>query len=485
MVEAIKRLIRRRLFAKFILATIGIGLIANSVVLLAYFEYRRSYVIGSVAAEIATVANRIASPVAGYLAAGEPSPARDLLAVFAAFPYVICADFLAGDAPAVSWPVIGCARIKRVGEEVRIDVPAASGPAQLLVRYDRERVLAGLHQEFLILAGLALLGGLAIILPAVAAFRWTINRPLTRMLTAIERFEHGDLAARVDHRSDDELGRLIRSYNSMLDREVERVAEIRETHRAIVDSVSYASRIQRGLLPPAERLATSFADCAVLWEPRDVVGGDIYWVPAAGSRPTVVLLDCTGHGVPGGFMTMVAISTLERVFAESDELGPAAILQRLNRLTRSLLNQDVAEPTSNDGMDAAVCQIDPASRTALFAGAHLSLLVAEGDQVRRVRGGKASIGYPDSPADLRIEETRVPLTPDTRLYLVSDGVTDQPGGARRIAFGYERLMRSIARHRDDRLERALAGVKADFEAYTGRESRRDDATIVALVPRLA
>jgi serine phosphatase RsbU (regulator of sigma subunit) len=454
-------------------------------VLLAYYQYRRAYVIGSVAAEIATVANRIASPVAGYLAAGQPNPARDLLAVFAAFPYVICADFLTGDRPAVSWPVIGCTRIKRAGEDVRIDVPAASGPARLLVRYDRAQVLASLNREFLILGGLALLGGLAILLPAILAFRWTINRPLTQMLTAIGRFEHGDFAARVDHRSDDEIGQVIRSYNSMLDREVERVAEIRETHRAIVDSVSYASRIQRGLLPPPERLAASFADFAVLWEPRDVVGGDIYWVSSAGPRPTVVLLDCTGHGVPGGFMTMVAISTLERVFAESDGLGPAAILQRLNQLTRSLLNQDVAEPTSNDGMDAAACQIDPANRTALFAGAHLSLLVAQGERVRRVRGDKASIGYPDSPADLRIEETGVPLDPATRLFLVSDGVTDQPGGTRRIAFGHQRLMRSIARHRDGSLERVLAGVKADFDSYTKQELRRDDATIVAIAPRLA
>lgn len=341
-----------------------------------------------------------------------------------------------------------------------IDVPAASGPARLLVRYDRARVLASLDREFLILGGLALFGGLAIILPAVVAFRRTINRPLSRMLTAMERFEQGDVAARVAHPSEDEIGQVVRSYNSMLDREVGRMAEIREAHRAIVDSVSYASRIQRGLLPPPKRLAASFADFAVLWEPRDVVGGDIYWVSVAGPRPTVVLLDCTGHGVPGGFMTMVAISTLERVFAESDELGPAAILRRLNALTRSLLNQDVAEPTPNDGMDAAACQIDPGGRTAHFAGARLSLLVAQGERVKRVRGAKVSIGYPDSPADLRMEETRVPLDAGTRLFLVSDGVTDQPGGARRVAFGHQRLMRSIAPSRPE--PRAAAG---------GREGR--------------
>jgi serine phosphatase RsbU (regulator of sigma subunit) len=455
-------------------------------VLFAYYQYREAWVIGSVAGEIATIASRIGRPLAGYMAADDPGPARDLLAVYAAYPYVVCANFLtpAGD-PAFSWPVIGCANVGGGNEEVRIAVATASGPATLLVRYDRDYVLAGLYREFLVLGGLAFLGALAIILPAIVTFFWTINRPLARMLAGIEQFEHGDVAARVDYRSEDEIGQVVRSYNTMLDREVERLAEIRGAHRAIVESVSYASRIQRGLLPRPERLAAHFADFAVLWEPRDVVGGDIYWVSFAGPRPTVVLLDCTGHGVPGGFMTMVAISTLERVFGESEDLGPADVLARLNALTRSLLNQDVAEPTSNDGMDAAACQIDAATRTAVFAGAHLSLLVAQGDRVRRVRGDKASIGYADSPADLRIEESRVPLDAATRLFLVSDGVIDQPGGARQTAFGHERLMRSIARHHTGSLERVLAGVKAEFDAYAALEPRRDDATIVAVVPRLA
>ena len=295
-------------------------MVANGVVLLVFYQYRQAHVIGSAATEIATVANRIAGPVAGYLATDELGPARDLLGVFAAFPYIICADFGIGDdPPMVSWPALGCVRIKRAGEDVWIDVPAAAGPAYLMVRYDPATVLADLHREFLILLGLAFIGGLAIILPAVAAFRWTINRPLTHMLTAIERFEHHDRTARVDHRSEDEIGQVVRSYNAMLDREVERLAEIRKAHNAIVESVSYASRIQRGLLPPNEHLVASFADVAVLWQPRDVVGGDIYWVAEAGPRTTLALLDCTGHGVPGGFMTMIAVATLERVFGESED----------------------------------------------------------------------------------------------------------------------------------------------------------------------
>jgi len=276
-----------------------------------------------------------------------------------------------------------------------------------------------------------------------------------------------------------------RSYDAMLDREVARGAEIREAHHAIVESVSYASRIQRGLLPRPERLAASFADFAVLWQPRDVVGGDIYWVSAATRLPTIVVLDCTGHGVPGGFMTMLAISTLERVSAQHHDLGPAALLGQLNTLTRRLLNQDVAEANSNDGMDAAALQIDAASGTAIFAGARLSLLVGQGGQVKRVRGDRVSIGYADSPAELGLAETRVPLNPATRLLLATDGMIDQPGGKKQIAFGYERLRRSFARQRADRLEGAVEGIKAEFDSYAQGEVRRDDVTMVAIAPRLA
>jgi serine phosphatase RsbU (regulator of sigma subunit) len=183
-------------------------------------------------------------------------------------------------------------------------------------------------------------------------------------------------------------------------------------------------------------------------------------------------------------MTMLAISTLERVCAQRDDLGPAELLGRLNALTRTLLNQDGPGPSSNDGMDAAAVQIDAANGTATFAGAHLSLIVVQGDRVRRVRGDKASIGYADSPADLRLAEARVPLDRATRLVLVSDGVIDQPGGPKQIAFGYERLRRSIARHRAGSLEDVLAGLKAEFDSYTQGEPRRDDVTMIAVAPRL-
>jgi serine phosphatase RsbU (regulator of sigma subunit) len=222
----------------------------------------------------------------------------------------------------------------------------------------------------------------------------------------------------------------------------------------------------------------------VLWEPRDVVGGDFYWVSPAGPKTTIAVFDCTGHGVPGAFLTLVAVSTLERIVGESSDLAPAEILRRLNRLIRRLLNQDLAEPASNDGMDAAICQIDKAARTLVFASARLSLLVERSGRLTRLQGDRISIGYADSPADPHFHETTVPLDDTTRLFLVTDGLTDQPGGAKGLAFGFRRLVRTLADHQGEPLAGALEGVKSALAAYTAREPRRDDLTLVAFRPRL-
>jgi serine phosphatase RsbU (regulator of sigma subunit) len=477
--------VRRRLFLKFAVATIGIGLVANGLVLSAYRQYRESQAIGEVAGEIATVASRVGRPLVGYLAREDLKPARDLLAVFAAFPYVICADATSAGTEAVaSWPVIGCTRIKRAGEDVRITLPAAGAPAELLVRFDRDRALEDVRREFGILGTLAGIGGLAILLPALLTFLLIINRPLARMLAAIEEFKLHDIPRRVDYRSEDEIGRVVQSYNLMLDREVQRVTEVRNAHQAILESVSYASRIQRGLLPPPSRLETLFAEVAVLWEPRDVVGGDFYWVSSAGPRTTIAVVDCTGHGVPGAFLTLVAVSTLERIVGERADLAPAEILRRLNDLIRRLLNQDVAEPASNDGMDAAICQIDPSARRMVFAGARLSLLLDQAGRLTRIQGDRISIGYADSPASPRFRETTIPLDETTRLFLVTDGITDQPGGPKGLAFGFRRLVRGLTEHQGAPLARALEGVASSLAAYAAREPRRDDLTLIGFRPKL-
>ncbi|MXN65083.1 SpoIIE family protein phosphatase [Stappia sp. GBMRC 2046] len=479
-------LVRRRIFFKYILATILIGVAMNTLILAFYYQQRQAEQTGEVAAEIATISNRVAGPAAALAQRGEAADARELLSVFAAFYYVICADLYTAntDTPAASWPVVGCSRIKKLGRTLDVPLPIVGKDARMHVRIDPDKLAMDLLYEFLVLVALGVAGGLALTFAGVAAFLWFINRPLSLMLGAIEKFERFGDPQKVDYRAEDEIGKVVASYNMMLDREVERVSEIREAHKAILDSVTYATRIQQGLLPTQEQVSEAFSEAAVLWQPRDLVGGDIYWVFSSGERTTVALLDCTGHGVPGGFMTMLAIATIERIFTENESLTPGAILTMLSDLTRGLLNQDTEEASSNDGMDAAICQIDSGTGKATFAGARLSLLVLKEGKVERIKGDKISLGYPDTPKSPRFTERTFPVDANSTLFLMSDGMTDQIGGKKRIAFGYRQAMRLIETHATQSLEEILNALEERLNDYARNEPRLDDLTAVAFRPRV-
>jgi hypothetical protein len=267
-------LVRNRIFLKYMLVTMAIGGALNTLVLFAYFERRSEAQTDQVAAEIATLANKIGRPASALASAGEIGQARALLAVFSGFPYTVCADLrLEVDTLAVAWPAPGCDRIKRRGDDVVIPLPSVGADVVMLVRIDPKILASELRTEILVVIILGVFGGFALILSGAAAFLWLINRPLARLLAAIGLFEQRNEPQKVDHDTTDEIGRVITGYNTMLDREVERVAEVQSAHREIIASITYATRIQRALLPTEAQCEAAFSDFEVLWQPRDLVGG--------------------------------------------------------------------------------------------------------------------------------------------------------------------------------------------------------------------
>ncbi len=476
--------LKRRIFLKHILATLLIGGVLNAVVLLFYYEFKKQAQTDQVAAEMATIANRIARPLAELVETENLTQATSLLAVYSGFPYVICAEqkLEQGSEVLVAWPAIGCDKIKKTGLDIVVSVPTSAGPTTMLARIDQEILNRELRTEVGVVVLLGFIGGLALILAGAAAFLWLINRPLGQLLNAIERFELHDDPKKVAYRSEDEIGKVVRSYNSMLDREVERVTAIRDAHQQIVESVNYATRIQRGLLPPARQCEAAFAEFAVKWEPRDLVGGDIYWLRKAGPVSTLAVIDCTGHGVPGGFMTMLAIATLERLYFENESLKPSSALSKLSDLTRALLNQDASNASSNDGMDAAICQIDSEKRTATFAGARMSLLVKTGEGVKRIKGDRLSLGYADTPSSPEFSEHEFAVDDDVTMVISTDGLIDQLGGAKRLAFGYQRVISILEQDNWSSLTELLQTIDSAFQAHRNTEDRLDDVTVIAFRP---
>lgn len=275
----------------------------------------------------------------------------------------------------------------------------------------------------------------------------------------------------------------LRATNETLERRVvERTAELERANRSINDGIQYASRIQAAMLPGRDPLAGLATEMVVGWDPLDIVGGDYYWAGGLGNKGVVAVMDCTGHGVPGAFMTAVVATSFSRVLAHDIHADPAEMLGELNRLMKSALSQDRDMVYCNDGLDAALCVIDPARATLTFAGANLPLLMERAGTFDLIRPDRMSLGYLDSPSDFPFTTRTIPYQPSDTFYLFTDGLTDQIGGPNRRLFGRTRLRDTLAQVWDQPLDWQKDHLFAELENWRNGEPRRDDMTFLAFRP---
>jgi serine phosphatase RsbU (regulator of sigma subunit) len=459
-------------------------------VLWIYKSWEEERQVGLVAAEVATLAASISDPLNAALNDGNSRQVGRLLAVFGGTPYLICADlFTDGVTRQASWPVPGCARINTPGPSYDVPLLRLGADAKLSVRINQDYLNGAVLQKLAIVALLLAAGSGLLALSFVAAFLWFVRRPLTQLSDAIQRFEEHNDPVPAPYLRDDEAGRVSAGYNRLLELEVQRVAEIREAHDHILDSLSYAKGIQAGLLPEGDLLSRRFGDVAQLWAPVGVVSGDMVWSlgfdrpDGQPSRTLLALIDCTGHGVPGGFMTILATSGLEQLYAASPNDQPGDILARLNRLVKRRLKQHTEHAKTNDGLDITLCDFDHESRRLTCATAGQSLLVFDGRSYRRIRGDKVSIGYVDSPADHSFKNHLVDYSYESRFLLTTDGVIDQPGGERGLGFGLSRVVSHFSKF-DSRTGVARQVMEFDElrKAWMANRAQVDDCSLILLRP---
>jgi hypothetical protein len=256
----------------------------------------------------------------------------------------------------------------------------------------------------------------------------------------------------------------------------ERTAELSEKNKDLMDSLSYAKLLQESMLPKEQVLQTLLHDHFVIWRPRDVVGGDFYWSRQIGERTLIAVGDCTGHGVPGAFMTLLAVSALNRIADSGDVRDPASMLSELNRLLRDTLNQESKEGVTDDGLDLGICSI--VANRVVFAGAACSLHRIDADGLQTWKGDRKSIGYRRTPADYTYTNHEMP-DGAARYYITTDGFYDQNGGERDYSFGKKRFAELINRYWSLPLEEQKAYFVKELEAYMGGERQRDDITVIS------
>ncbi|MBU9366208.1 SpoIIE family protein phosphatase [Burkholderia multivorans] len=256
-----------------------------------------------------------------------------------------------------------------------------------------------------------------------------------------------------------------------------------EKNRQIMQSIEYASVIQRAMLRVSrEALDGALQNSALVWQPRDVVGGDFYHFAAHEDGWFGAVADCTGHGVPGAFMTLIASSALSKALEQLGPRSPAALLSAVNRSVKGLLGQvhGVDEtPESDDGLDAAFFRFDKARSELRFAGARIAvhLLRPGADKFESLAGQRMGVGYVDSHEDYAWTETRAELPPGSLIFVTTDGLTDQIGGPRKIAFGKRRACEVILANRDASVSAICEKLKQALAQWQGVQARRDDVTL--------
>ncbi len=250
-------------------------------------------------------------------------------------------------------------------------------------------------------------------------------------------------------------------------------------NRKIMESIHYAKMIQRSLLTDPDEIRTYLPDSFFIWEPRDIVGGDIFFTEKLEDGFVIALVDCTGHGVPGAFMTMIASSGLRKIIRDEGCHDPAEILKRLNHFVKKTLHQDTKYAVSDDGLDAGICFIESESRTArrlVFAGAKLSLFFVHNGEVNVIRGDKQSIGYRRSDLNFDFTDHTILIEKGTVFYMASDGFTDQLDGRdRRFGTGrFRELLKTIASLPFEKQREMLLEA---YEAHKRNKPRQDDVTV--------
>lgn len=256
-----------------------------------------------------------------------------------------------------------------------------------------------------------------------------------------------------------------------------------EKNRQTMQSIEYASVIQRSMLRASrEALTTSLQNAALVWEPRDVVGGDFYHFAANHEGWFGAVADCTGHGVPGAFMTLIASSALNKALEQLGPRDPAALLSAVNRSVKSLLGQESgadATSQSDDGLDAAFFWFDSARSELHFAGARIAahILRPGEEKFELLAGQRKGVGYVGIDANHTWAQDTVALPPGSLLFITTDGLTDQIGGPRRIAFGKRRIHEAILARRDAPADTICEALKQALSTWQGMQRRRDDVTL--------
>ena len=261
--------------------------------------------------------------------------------------------------------------------------------------------------------------------------------------------------------------------------------EIESIHKHTRESIEYASLIQGALIPDKNLFKNYFQDNFAIWSPKDIVGGDVYLFEELRNKDECLLMvvDCTGHGVPGAFVTML-VKAIERQITSkinynpNEEVSPAKILSIFNKNMKQLLKQERIDSISNAGFDGGVIYYNKKEGVLKFAGAETPLFYMQDNELKVIKGNRYSVGYKKCDRDYEYKEHTLEVKEGMQFYLATDGYLDQNGGEKGFPFGKKKFQNLIKKHYKEAMKKQQEIFLDALSHYQGDEERNDDVTLV-------
>ncbi|MEL6534673.1 MAG: 7TM diverse intracellular signaling domain-containing protein [Bacteroidota bacterium] len=243
-------------------------------------------------------------------------------------------------------------------------------------------------------------------------------------------------------------------------------------------SMEYAQSLQLAAQAPVEDLQQLFSEAFILFIPRDLVSGDFYWFGQVGDYQVVAVADCTGHGVPGAFMTAMGRALLDQIFLEEKETDPAKVLERLEKKVNSTLQSQVDGYRITDGMDIGIVVVDEQKQQIHFAGAKMDLIRIHKMSLERIKGGRHTIGGEALYGNKEFSKVTLPWVPGDRFYLFSDGFQDQFGGPKHRKYYSARFRTLLMQTAPGNLNHQQRRLESSFNKWKEDTPQTDDVLVV-------
>jgi serine phosphatase RsbU (regulator of sigma subunit) len=254
---------------------------------------------------------------------------------------------------------------------------------------------------------------------------------------------------------------------------------VEQHNKEIVDSINYAQKIQAAILPAEDDFKKVLGDCFILFKPKDIVSGDFYWIAEKGKHTFYATVDCTGHGVPGGFMSVLAASLLNEIVNEMGFTEPDQILNALRTRIIQALKQKGEAGENKDGMDMTICRYNRTTKELALASANNPVWIVQNGELMEVKPDKFPVGI--SPFENEPFTKQVfTLKNDDIVYTFTDGFADQFGGPKGKKLKYKNLATLLLNNSKHTMSEQSTMLNEEFEKWKGDLEQLDDICIIGI-----